>query len=835
METSALQTSDPPSSSASPASSVPLKIKEEPQERDDWPDSSSSRPNSVPTALVQPEPVQKHQRLRYYGRKHVASPDTAVCEVCQGEFRGPDVLQIHKLCHFNTSHVCYVCDCYFPNTEVLILHMATNHRNLSTTTGNYKPEAERSFVCVICLQRFSSNKMLMKHQRCHSEKDSSYNGCKICALDFIGSKALLAHLSSPRHKEMKVKIQSIFVCVDCRSIFATRDSYAMHMMMRAQSETCDKMEEDDNEPDVPEQKVMDLIRNSVSESAIATSMAMSAMAANGFLLNSMMHSNGKRLGDSTTYSVPTLTSSEVTGIPLNLSTTLKAKRLECPSCYASFPTEDSLAMHKTMMHRHDNSSLRRNPTVSDLLRAQQQLQQAYLPMAHGFLPASAWTCVACGYDLDSCDALAMHMMEKHANQDDNIPMMSMPDPRLIQQKVQQVYAEAALQQQQNGGVHPHPHPHPQPTPSPALPGDMRSQSTGALPDNQNKTIDDTKLGKRRLSLQDEVVQKKAKMDKFAAVCLGCNQCFSNKEIFYGHVEKCSVNFHAHCNLCDGKFQSKDSFSEHLKNCQANVHACTLCSQVFQDQHLLLNHYRSDHLKLNGDAQQGRYECKRCHVFFDDLQAFMKHARNVHSTRNLDGRSTRDCPLCGWSTQDSQLYVQHMLLHNINLEELDLADGRPNGDLTNGGMMVHTKSHGDRDARRSRRKPLASAKILPSAQSPDSHELNHMWSESGGSECSTPLPPPPPRSASVHSQRGTNGNGGIILNGAEDLSGEQLLGVLMDNVGMLAMCKHCKIIFTDRTMYHLHMGLHNRNHPWQCNLCGKACRDVHEFSSHVIHY
>ena len=33
-------------------------------------------------------------------------------------------------------------------------------------------------------------------------------------------------------------MQSVFVCVDCRSIFSSRDSYAMHMMMRAQDEVC---------------------------------------------------------------------------------------------------------------------------------------------------------------------------------------------------------------------------------------------------------------------------------------------------------------------------------------------------------------------------------------------------------------------------------------------------------------------------------------------------------------------------------------------------------------------------------------------------------------------
>ncbi|XP_074660604.1 uncharacterized protein LOC141913061 [Tubulanus polymorphus] len=53
--------------------------------------------------------------------------------------------------------------------------------------------------------------------------------------------------------------------------------------------------------------------------------------------------------------------------------------------------------------------------------------------------------------------------------------------------------------------------------------------------------------------------------------------------------------------------------------------------------------------------------------------------------------------------------------------------------------------------------------------------------------------------------------------------------------ILLMCKFCQMIFCDRTLYYLHMGLHNLNNPWQCNLCGKVCDGVHEFSSHVIHY
>lgn len=52
--------------------------------------------------------------------------------------------------------------------------------------------------------------------------------------------------------------------------------------------------------------------------------------------------------------------------------------------------------------------------------------------------------------------------------------------------------------------------------------------------------------------------------------------------------------------------------------------------------------------------------------------------------------------------------------------------------------------------------------------------------------------------------------------------------------MFYVCRHCNIIFLDRAMYHLHTGLHNRNCPLQCNICGKECANPLEFSAHIIH-
>jgi len=49
-----------------------------------------------------------------------------------------------------------------------------------------------------------------------------------------------------------------------------------------------------------------------------------------------------------------------------------------------------------------------------------------------------------------------------------------------------------------------------------------------------------------------------------------------------------------------------------------------------------------------------------------------------------------------------------------------------------------------------------------------------------------------------------------------------------------MCKFCDILFLNKAIYYLHMGLHNVNNPWQCNVCGKICKDAVDFAAHVIH-
>jgi len=71
--------------------------------------------------------------------------------------------------------------------------------------------------------------------------------------------------------------------------------------------------------------------------------------------------------------------------------------------------------------------------------------------------------------------------------------------------------------------------------------------------------------------------------------------------------------------------------------------------------------------------------------------------------------------------------------------------------------------------------------------------------------------------------------------ANPRTNKDVFAYVLDNQDKLLMCRFCNVIYTDQILYYLHMGLHNHNSPWQCNLCGVTCAGVQDFTSHVIHY
>ncbi|XP_013420718.1 zinc finger protein 423 [Lingula anatina] len=126
-------------------------------------------------------------------------------------------------------------------------------------------------------------------------------------------------------------------------------------------------------------------------------------------------------------------------------------------------------------------------------------------------------------------------------------------------------------------------------------------------------------------------------------------------------------------------------------------------------------------------------------------------------------------------------------------------------------------------------------LVPSASNKSAHtyEKSHTPSSvhvpatrSARSDCSTPLS----ETAQMNPDT-THGEASPSTSGETS----SIVDFVLENRESLKMCRHCKIVFAEKTLYYLHMGLHNLNNAWQCNLCGRICRDAREFSAHVIHF
>ena len=109
--------------------------------------------------------------------------------------------------------------------------------------------------------------------------------------------------------------------------------------------------------------------------------------------------------------------------------------------------------------------------------------------------------------------------------------------------------------------------------------------------------------------------------------------------------------------------------------------------------------------------------------------------------------------------------------------------------------------------------------------PPGHDSDLRHSGGGGWEAAA-------RECSVVAQE----PGAADVDDHDDDALRQLLRLIQQPGGQpVFLCRHCDIVYADRMLYALHMGLHNVNNPWQCNICGATCSGRQQFALHALHY
>ena len=849
-----------------------IKIKQEPEDRDymdsdsmscgsdpQRPDPSSSRDSESLESAMAP----RYHRARYF-RRNYASPECAVCEVCQAEFGGPDLLRLHKLAHFNTASVCYVCDSLICDTNgqplgsKLILHMAAHHKAICTPSGNYKPEAERAFVCPICLQRFSSNKILTLHTlKQHNQSELTNFTCKICSMDFISGRALHTHLLGNRHKDMKIKVQSIFMCIDCRAIFPARDSYAMHMMMRAQSESCTPLEE--------------CVKVMLKEKSLVDNISPMIIKDRIEKTHEEKPSPNLHLNGDTGKTNDSLVSPKE-------SVKYAKGEFICETCNLRFYHPDTLQMHRKMMHNSEKPSNQKDDIENEKFSLLEAIQ------ARSLIAQSAgmsWSCIACGFDFESCDSLAMHVMDQHAG-DVTLPISSAntdtksssfgASPALTQMSYKpstmKVFGESLSNTVSSQDLVQNALARIAPLVSLSTQSLLYQRQNIRSPNAyENGTQIKLKRNSSDSLKSNEMTEKRPRP---YYTCSECKADFDSKSELDQHNQTCG-SFYSKCSFCHVSFHDKDILLQHLKHCNPHpLCTCRSCGQEFRSMISIGEHFS----KCPKTGSRNDIICAKCKCaleneddmishFEQDICCLASQDSEVTSSKQENNNAKHDrqvytCKQCAWTSNHANDYIKHMVQnHPVSQNDATTkSNSSPPPDQIERTEETIKKAGQDeiisslvQDAvasKRNKRKLKPGMRIISSSTNSD---WQSMDSETTEVQSNGPAQKPNqdihgliaiPVSPGVLSDHSANTESSNLdkqldATGHEHMQGQELLSFVLSNAQSLIMCKYCNIIYTDRTMYYLHMGLHNLNNPWQCNLCGKVCANVHEFSSHVIHF
>lgn len=730
----------------------------------------------------------------------------------------------------------------------------------------------------ICIQRFSSGKMLQRHLRVHMKNDENFYGCKVCALSFVCYEALLSHLRGENHKRMKIRIQGVFVCVDCRRVFPSRDSYAMHMLLRAQSEVCGDsmthtrdgltdmrdgdgltdMRGGDGLTDMRGDDGLTDMRGGDGLADIRGGDSLTDLRGDGLTDThsgdkdgSVSHDGGNSIasgesiqgggGDSFRNGPsPTGTPTEPAPLesrdpgqhPLNLSTnggsegrsesivaqaqttaenghTEKASESPDGATDPVSPGEEKSDEEAAECSREDGADSaewqrKDGVTLSECLRNDAESSTELLPQARSRgkkprgISSSHFRTMAAATLKRNYGPWANRTRVVRRGSGGNTPMTCVVCWALLEScdSLAMHMMEQHSQPKSSFFGTPAVQPPPPPTQQrsaedavdeaipPLLLTHVQYQTYAMETDGGQCEYTSGSRG------QDSSVGKVTNTTSASPECGIVLPDSTKRKTSLGGVSDDSDPKQRRLSL-PGKA------TDGLGQCRQEVGSgkatelCTHCGVAFCE------HTAWELLTKNGTFRPPARHASPARIPTIICDAVDVSRRNQAATSGGDtpGRHAGDA-VCGFVPRRPPSCEN----------EAALADGY--------------------------RKDVAADATSNKTLSPQLPEPSHMRvSEDGSSDRSTPgalaTAPTSPRRSTTATTTATLQH--------DELGEGDVIDYVLSNVDRLAMCKYCRIVFTDRTIYYLHMGLHNLNNPWQCNLCGRACSNVHEFSSHVIHY
>ncbi|KAL3842292.1 hypothetical protein ACJMK2_020322 [Sinanodonta woodiana] len=701
--------------------------------------------------------------------------------------------------------LCLLCNTSYQNRSELKRHLKEKHsyKNIFNPEGRIQRNLDGLdtsssiylwYSCQLCHAKFKTFKSFSTHTLSHRSKNMW-----IERMGMVDKLPQEEGLVSDLDDRAAIQSHYMFTCTDCKAIFASRDSYAMHRMMRAMNETCEPI---GNQGPYFGTSFSQGSKPNIIDRSRKLKQALDSVETNQRRLEDV---TGQVDRDEYLNSIlekvvnKSLKSNDTGYWGFKSTETSKSDlRVLCVLCGTYFVDQDSLAMH--VMSVHTGQVMQNGLHTTDHRKVITALKKPPCPTTD---KPSQFRCQICGHLCLSCDSLAMHVLS-HSIEQQTLDLTTkgrkregFPEPRIAHAK--RMYMSARIDKE--SFVEP------------------------------NKKLNITTSGKTHLREVSLLEYSISKDDVNAS-----EEKVSDREVSNPSTSDVNEKSYHFCDLCSVHIFSQHEREKHKNCCPSSSKEKPLCLKKTEVQEaqvhsvdkavFFMNSQRSNSCPI---AEKSRDQCvvkeRPCSAGpFGQLQSasslecgpFLSRERRVMRLTEKSATSSDDA-----KSRDSSNNIRR----NPSDESLDASDDH--------GGYSYVMDLSTREIRNvfARNSPIelqdqSSLTAKEDEQKPNEKLNGDASTVFHGQDCkgmsSTQL-------VDLHLRGRSTSNEACMDSQEPDPTVET-----GRNQGQSLMCKHCQIIFLQKAIYYLHMGLHNVNNPWQCNVCGKECIDAIDFTAHVIH-
>lgn len=348
-----------------------------------------------------------------------------------------------------------------------------------------------------------------------------------------------------------------------------------------------------------------------------------------------------------------------------------------------------------------------------------------------------------------------------------------------------------------------------------------------------------------------------------------------------HTRDSSKHFTFKCPLCSNMFQSQKRMTLHMRSHQWDNFPCDLCNIKFKSANELVLHLKRRHPDSGNDNGNYPYVCDVCHRWCPSIEEYVDHIQ-THPQKSESVDASPEALEEHDSPKEASRSNGQSRATRISILEQALSKGNSSSSSSRNRYPSESSSGSQRA---SQMRPVSkvpasspsSSIYATSSPRPQPTQNSSMLSSllQGGnarsiSPISTNNGPYIVKAVSLHENRDTLRYPHYPVRNHSPLSNSssarmppnvvsptisrdsrESLDVhspqLSSNSSMnryqntktdsstqdeVMRCEHCHIIFADSIMYAIHMGCHDWQEPFRCNICAFQCADRYEFMSHI---